>query len=75
MGLQWIIIGLKESLSLNQRNRCIVDTCVHNISEIIMQPIKTKRQINYQPIIPFSGVGYSKTIESPFTVDLGIIYP
>ena len=66
--LKWIIVGPKSNIDLCAIKKKAIDTSVRNISEIIMNSVKTKRQVKYQS----QSSHFRKSLETAFTVGLGL---
>ena len=66
--LQWIIIGPKSNIDLAPLKKQSVEIAVRNIGEIIMNSVKTKKQVSYNS----AGESFRDSVETPFTVGLGL---
>ena len=66
--LKWIIIGPKVGIDLCPKRKVAVDTSVRNLAEILMNSVKTERQVDYQS----KTGGFRKSLETPFSVGLGL---
>ena len=67
--LKWIICGPKESLDVKTKREQSVDNSIRNISQIIIDSTKTKRQLNHISVTD-SGRDFYNVIETPFTLGL-----
>ena len=66
--LRWIIIGPKLKVDLSPKKKESVDVAVRNIGEIIVQSVKSKRQVNYNS----NNGDFRSSVETPFSVGLGL---
>ena len=65
--LHWIITGPQDALDINSSRKKNVETSVDIVSQIIMNCMKSKRQINHD-----TNENYRQLIETPFTVDMSL---
>ena len=66
--LQSIIIGPKSNIDLAPFKKESVDIAVRNIGEIIMNSVKTKKQVTYNS----AGASFRDSVETSFIVVLGL---
>ena len=69
--LHWVITGPKHEVDRAGRKKDEIDRSVNMVAEIIMNLIKTDRQVNYQSRKGDDGQ-YCNVNETPFTVGLGL---
>ena len=66
--LRWIIIGPKEDIDICPQKKESIDIVIHNIGQIILKAIKTRRQVNYNPLT----ASFRNLVETPFSVGLAL---
>ena len=67
--IKWIIIGPNETIE-HERRQLSIHRAVSSVSQILMQSVKTKRQVQYKPTE--SDYGMRETIETPLSVGLAL---